>query len=51
MNSVLDDYLALWLLLLVFVQGFVVEGLRIAATELRDNPSLAPGRRAATRSP
>ena len=42
MNSVLDDYLALWLLLLVFVQGFVVEGLRIAATELRDNPSLAP---------
>ena len=42
MNSVLDDYLALWLLLLVFVQGFVVEGLRIAATELRDNPALAP---------
>ena len=42
MNSVLDDYLALWLLLLVFVQGFVVEGLRIAATELRQNPALAP---------
>ncbi len=42
MNSVLDDYLALWLLLLVFVQGFVVEGLRIAATELRHNPALAP---------
>ncbi len=42
MNSVLDDYLALWLLLLVFVQGFVVEGLRIAATELIHNPALAP---------
>ncbi len=42
MNSVLDDYIALWLLLLVFVQGFAVEGLRIAATELRQNPALAP---------
>lgn len=42
MNSMLDDYLALWLLLLVFAQGFVVEGLRIAATELRQQPGLAP---------
>lgn len=42
MNSVLDDYIALWLLLLVFVQGFVVEGLRIAATELRQHPDWAP---------
>lgn len=42
MNSVLDDYVALWLLLLVFAQGFVVEGLRIAATELREHPDWAP---------
>ena len=42
MNSVLDDHLALWLLLLVFVQGFVVEGLRIAATELKQHPDWAP---------
>ncbi len=41
-TSVLDDHVALWLLLLVFVQGFLVEGLRIAATELRQNPSWAP---------
>ena len=41
-TSVLDDYLALWLLLLLFVQGFAVEGLRIAADELRQHPDWAP---------
>jgi Fe-S oxidoreductase/nitrate reductase gamma subunit len=41
LHSVLDDWIALGLLLLIFVQGFVVEGLRIAATELRDDPALA----------
>ncbi|MDA0999638.1 MAG: heterodisulfide reductase-related iron-sulfur binding cluster [bacterium] len=41
LNSLLDDWIALGLLLLVFVQGFVVEGARIAATELRGNPATA----------
>ncbi len=40
-NTVADDWIALLLLLLVFAQGFLVEGLRIAATEYRQNPSLA----------
>lgn len=39
--SLTEDAIALSLLLLLFVQGFVTEGLRIAATELRQNPSLA----------
>ncbi|MEE8558997.1 MAG: heterodisulfide reductase-related iron-sulfur binding cluster [Myxococcota bacterium] len=41
-GSLLDDWVALGLLLLVFVQGFAVEGLRIAATELHEQPGLAP---------
>ncbi len=41
MNSVADDYIALGLLLLIFVQGFIVEGLRIALTELNQKPELA----------
>lgn len=41
LHSVLDDWIALGLLLLVFVQGFVVEGLRIATTELAQQPALA----------
>ena len=41
MNSIADDYIALGLLLLIFVQGFVVEGLRIALTELNQKPDLA----------
>jgi len=41
-ESLTEDAIALGLLLLLFVQGFVIEGLRIAATELRDNPALAP---------
>ncbi|MFN8628492.1 MAG: (Fe-S)-binding protein [Candidatus Binatia bacterium] len=40
--SLTEDAIALSLLLLLFVQGFVIEGLRIAATELHDNPALAP---------
>jgi len=39
--SLMDDAIALGLLLLLFVQGFATEGLRIAATELTDNPDLA----------
>jgi heterodisulfide reductase subunit C/nitrate reductase gamma subunit len=42
LHSALDDWFALVLLLLVFVQGFVVEGARIAVTELRQQPDLAP---------
>jgi Fe-S oxidoreductase/nitrate reductase gamma subunit len=41
LHSLLDDWIALALLLLVFAQGFVVEGLRIAATELATQPALA----------
>ncbi len=41
-NTVLDDWIALGLLLLVFVQGFVIEGARIAATELPRNLPQAP---------
>jgi Fe-S oxidoreductase/nitrate reductase gamma subunit len=35
------DWLALGLLLALFLQGFLVEGARIAATELRQQPELA----------
>jgi Fe-S oxidoreductase/nitrate reductase gamma subunit len=41
LHSVLDDWVALALLLLLFLQGFAVEGIRIAATELREQPDLA----------
>ena len=41
MNSIADDYIAIGLLLLIFIQGFVVEGLRIAITELNQKPDLA----------
>jgi len=41
-HTVTDDWVAVLLLLLIFVQGFVVEGLRIAVTELRVQPELAP---------
>jgi Fe-S oxidoreductase/nitrate reductase gamma subunit len=37
-----DDMMALLLLLLIVVTGFIVEGLRIAATELPNNPDWAP---------
>jgi Fe-S oxidoreductase/nitrate reductase gamma subunit len=39
--SLTEDGIALGLLLLLFLQGFVTEGLRMAATELHDNPALA----------
>jgi Fe-S oxidoreductase/nitrate reductase gamma subunit len=41
LHSVLDDWTSLALLLLIFVQGFAVEGLRIATTELTQQPDLA----------
>ncbi|HEX7406174.1 MAG TPA: (Fe-S)-binding protein [Candidatus Binatia bacterium] len=39
--SLTEDGIALGLLLLLFLQGFATEGLRIAATELHQNPALA----------
>jgi Fe-S oxidoreductase/nitrate reductase gamma subunit len=39
--SLTEDFIALGLLLLLFVQGFAIEGFRIAATELHDNVALA----------
>ena len=41
LHTRLDDWLALALLLLVFLQGFLLEGMRIAVTELRQQPALA----------
>jgi Fe-S oxidoreductase/nitrate reductase gamma subunit len=41
LHSALDDWFALLLLLLLFVQGFAVEGIRIAVTELPLQPELA----------
>lgn len=37
-----DDLVALFLILAVLVSGFIVEGLRIAATELQTAPGWAP---------
>jgi Fe-S oxidoreductase/nitrate reductase gamma subunit len=41
LHSVMDDWFALALLLLIFLQGFFVEGVRIAVTELELKPVLA----------
>jgi len=41
LESLSEDAIALSLLLLLFLQGFEIEGLRIAATELRQNLPLA----------
>ena len=41
LDNVLDDAVALALLALIIVTGFVVEGLRIAATELDAHPGWA----------
>jgi Fe-S oxidoreductase/nitrate reductase gamma subunit len=41
LHSVADDWVALALLLLIFLQGFFVEGVRIAVTELEQQPELA----------
>jgi Fe-S oxidoreductase/nitrate reductase gamma subunit len=40
-HSVMDDWVALGLLFLLFIQGFVVEGIRIASTELNSAPEVA----------
>ena len=41
LHSFVDDWLSLGLLLVLFLQGFVLEGCRIAVTELRQQPELA----------
>jgi Fe-S oxidoreductase/nitrate reductase gamma subunit len=41
LHSFLDDWLSLGLLLVLFLQGFVLEGCRIAVTELQQQPELA----------
>jgi nitrate reductase gamma subunit len=40
-HTVTDDWIAVLLLLLIFVQGFLIEGLRMAVTEIRLQPELA----------
>ncbi len=42
LDTIGDDYLVHALLLAILVTGFVTEGLRMADTELRTNPGLAP---------
>jgi nitrate reductase gamma subunit len=42
LDSRWDDLVTLLLFLAVFITGFVVEGLRIAATELQADPGWAP---------
>jgi len=42
LDNKFDDLIALLLILVVIVTGFIVEGLRIAATELKTNPDWAP---------
>jgi Fe-S oxidoreductase/nitrate reductase gamma subunit len=37
-----DDLVALLLILVIIVTGFIIEGLRLAATELVENPDWAP---------
>lgn len=41
LQTIRDDYVALGLLCAIIVTGFVVEGLRMAATEVGVNPGLA----------
>ncbi len=41
LHSVMDDWVALGLLFLLFIQGFVVEGIRIESTELNSAPEVA----------
>ncbi len=41
LHSFMDDWFSLGLLLLLFVQGFALEGCRIAVTELQQQPDLA----------
>lgn len=42
LDSKFDDLIALLLIMAVVVTGFIVEGVRIAATELQTNPDWAP---------
>jgi len=39
--SLWDDAVLLWLMLAILVSGFLVEGMRIGATELKENPDWA----------
>jgi Fe-S oxidoreductase/nitrate reductase gamma subunit len=41
LHTVADDWVALALLLVLFLQGFLLEGARIAVTELQQQPALA----------
>lgn len=41
LDTTWEDYLSLGLLFTVLITGFIVEGLRIQATELKTNPELA----------
>ncbi|MBW2241406.1 MAG: 4Fe-4S dicluster domain-containing protein [Deltaproteobacteria bacterium] len=41
LHSFMDDWFSLGLLLVLFVQGFILEGCRIAVTELHQQPDLA----------
>jgi len=41
LETIRDDYVAHLLLFAILVTGFVVEGIRMAATELQTNPDLA----------
>jgi Fe-S oxidoreductase/nitrate reductase gamma subunit len=41
LEIVRDDYIVLQLLFAILITGFLVEGARMAATELRQNPGLA----------
>ena len=42
LDNKFDDLMALLLILVVIITGFIVEGFRIAATELQTNPDWAP---------
>jgi Fe-S oxidoreductase/nitrate reductase gamma subunit len=41
LHTSVDDWVALWLLLILFLQGFAVQGIRIAVTVLQQEPWLA----------
>lgn len=41
LEIVKDDYIILQLLLAILISGFLIEGVRMAATELQQNPELA----------
>jgi nitrate reductase gamma subunit len=41
LEIVRDDYIVLQLLFAILVTGFLIEGVRMAATEIQQNPALA----------